>query len=64
MYGHFFSPLNLMQVRVWLLSIGHSLGFGTVIAKLLRIYYIFKYNTLVTRWQQFICSSSLVTQSW
>lgn len=32
------------MLRFWLLSIGHSLGFGSVIAKLLRIYYIFKYQ--------------------
>ena len=33
---------SAFQIRIWLLPIGHSFGFGTVIAKLVRIYYIFK----------------------
>ena len=42
------------QLRFWLLSLGHSLGFGSVIAKLLRIYYIFKYEK---RSKQIVTSS-------
>ena len=32
----------VLQIRAWLVAIGHSFGFGTVIAKLWRIYIIFK----------------------
>ena len=34
---------GLCQARIWLVSIGFSLLYGTIFAKTLRVYYIFNY---------------------
>ena len=32
----------IIQVRMWLLIFGYSCAFGTIVAKLGRVYYIFR----------------------
>ena len=35
---------GLCQIRVWLVSVGFSLLYGTILAKAWKTYYIFKYT--------------------
>ena len=36
---------GLCQTRVWVVSVGFSLLYGTILAKTWRVYYIFSYTT-------------------
>ena len=43
-----------MQMTAWLAAIGYSLCYGTIVAKMFRVFYIFRNPTAKKRVSQFV----------